>query len=144
MFIKSPNKNPLINYERKCLIHQKPQNFQGPKISLICMRKCKKNENKLKKKGIKVLPALGEKNLTKRTKENNKKLDWSLDQVVWREKMLKTFWKNKFEHVKNSFLKTLYTVFDWSKNRFDWSKMLRLIQYQSSINRNRQRLTKNF
>ena len=45
------------------------------------MRKCKKNENKLKKKGIKVLPALGEKNLTKRTKENNKKLDWSLDRL---------------------------------------------------------------
>ena len=49
---------------------------------------------------------------------------------------MKTFWKNEFEHVKNSFLKTLYTVFDWLKNRFDWSKMLRLIQYQSSIDRN--------
>ena len=86
MFITSPNKNPLINCERKVLIHQNPQNFQGPKISLICMKKCMKNENKLKKKGIKVLPALGEKNLAKRMEENDKKLDWSLDQVVWREK----------------------------------------------------------
>ena len=58
---------------------KKPQIFQGPKISLICMKKCMKNENKLKKKNIKVLPALGEKNLAKRTEENDKKLDWSLE-----------------------------------------------------------------
>ena len=45
-----------------------------------------KNENKLKKKGIKILPALGEKNLAKRMEENDKNLDWSLDLVVWREK----------------------------------------------------------
>ena len=53
---------------------KKPQIFQGPKISLICMKKCMKNENKLKKKNIKVLPALGEKNLAKRTEENDKKI----------------------------------------------------------------------
>ena len=49
-------------------------------------KKCMKNENKLKKKGIKVLPALGEKNLAKRMEENDKKLEWSLDLVVWRKK----------------------------------------------------------
>ena len=38
-----------------------------------------KSENKSKRKGIKVLLALGEENLTKRTEKNDKKSDWSLD-----------------------------------------------------------------
>ena len=38
-----------------------------------------KSENKSKRKGIKVLPALGEENLTKRMEKNDKKSDWSLD-----------------------------------------------------------------
>ena len=41
-----------------------------------------KNENKSKRKGIKVLLALGEENLVKRMEENDKNLDWSLDRVV--------------------------------------------------------------
>ena len=50
---------------------------------------------------------------------------------------------NSEEHVRNSVLKkTLYTIFDWSKNRFDCSKMLRLIQNQSSIDWNTQKQTK--
>ena len=84
-----------------------------------------KHVNKCKRKGKSVLPALGEKNFAKRVEENDKKLDWSLDRVVWREKKLKTFWKNEFEHVKNSFLKTLYTIFDWSKIRFNRSSINR-------------------
>ena len=76
MFITSPNKNPLINCERKGLIHQNPQNFQGPKISLICMKKCMKNENKLKKKGKWVLLVYDDKNLAKDSEENNKNIDW--------------------------------------------------------------------
>ena len=52
-----------------------------------------KSENKCKRKGIKVLPALGEKNLAKRMEEDDKKVDWSLDRVVWREKKMKTFEK---------------------------------------------------
>ena len=87
MFITSPNKNPLINCKRKGLIHQKPPYFSRfENIPYMHEKKCMKNENKLKKKGIKVLPALGEKNLAKRMEENDKKLDWSLDLVVWREK----------------------------------------------------------
>ena len=35
-------------------------------------------------------------------------------------------------------------IFDQSKNRFDRSKMLQLIQYQSSTDQNRQRLIANF
>ena len=41
-----------------------------------------KNENKSKRKGIKVLLALGEENLAKRMEENDKNSDWSLDRVV--------------------------------------------------------------
>ena len=52
-----------------------------------------KSENKCKRNGIKVLPALGEKNLAKRIVENDKKSYWSLDRVVWKEKKLKTFEK---------------------------------------------------
>ena len=52
-----------------------------------------KHVNKCKRKGKRVLPALEEKNLAKGIKENKKKLDWSLDQVVWREKKLKNFLK---------------------------------------------------
>ena len=35
-----------------------------------------KSENKSKRKGIKVLSALGEENLAKNWRENDKKLDW--------------------------------------------------------------------
>ena len=80
-----------------------PNISRSENIPYMHEKKCMKNENKLKKKGIKILPALGEKNLAKRMEENDKKLDWSLDRVVWGEKKLKTFWKNEFEHVKISF-----------------------------------------
>ena len=82
-----------------------------------------KRENKCKRKGIKVLPALGEKNLAKRMEENNKKMDWSLDRVVWKEKKLKTFEKVS--------LNTWRTVFKKFSTRF-------------SIDRNKQRLTNIF
>ena len=45
-----------------------------------------KHEIKCKRKGKKDLPALGEENLEKKMEENDKKLDLSLDRVVWREK----------------------------------------------------------
>ena len=48
MFTSSNNKNPLINYERKHLKHQK---LLRPKISLKYMKKCMKSEIKPKKKG---------------------------------------------------------------------------------------------
>ena len=62
MFISSNNKNPVINCERKNQKHQKPQNFLGSKITLKGMKKCMNNENKLKKKGKKVLPMYEDKN----------------------------------------------------------------------------------
>ena len=45
-----------------------------------------KHENKCKRKGIKVSPALGEENLAKRMEENNKKLMLSLFRVSERER----------------------------------------------------------
>ena len=52
-----------------------------------------KSENKCKRKGIKVLLALGEKNLAKRMEENDKKIDWSLDRIVQREKKVEKLLK---------------------------------------------------
>ena len=50
-----------------------------------------KYENRCKRKGIKVLPALGEENLAKRMEENDKKLMLSLVRFGEREKNLKNF-----------------------------------------------------
>ena len=95
-----------------------------------------KHENKCKRKGKSVLQALEEKNLAKRMEENDKKiLIRALTDRIERERVWKLFEK-MFEHVRIKCFKKVYTIFDWSKNRFDRSKMLRLIQYQSSIDRN--------
>ena len=88
---------------------------------------CRKHENKCKRKGINVLPALGEENLAKRTEENDKKLIVSL---VWfgerereREKSLKNFWKVSLNK-SNSVLKKKHdSRFSIDQNfRFEWSK----------------------
>ena len=92
---------------------------------------CMKSENKCKRKGIKVLPALGEKNLAKRMEENDKKMDWSLDWVVWREKKLKTFekvslntWRTVFKKFSTRFSidQKIYSIgqkcFDWSNTNW--------------------------
>ena len=55
------------------------------------MNLCTKHENKCKRKGIKVLMALGEENLAKRMEENDKKLMLSLVRIGEREKSLKKF-----------------------------------------------------
>ena len=111
MFISSINKNPVINCERN---NQKPQILLGSKITLKCMKKCMRNENKSKRRGIKVLPVYEDKNLAKESEENDKKLIGSLDRLK-RERERKKFLK-KFESDrsrKNSrFYKNLYTIFD--------------------------------
>ena len=78
-FILSHNKNPLINFQRKGLNQQKSQNFIGSKFSHNAWKICMKHENKWKRRGIKVLPALEDKNLAKCSRENDKKLIGSLD-----------------------------------------------------------------
>ena len=67
-----------------------------------------KHENKCKRKGIKVSPALGEENLAKRMEENNKKLMLSLFRVSERERerereKFEKLLKSEFEQVKINF-----------------------------------------
>ena len=62
------------------------------------------------------------KNLAKIWEENDKNLMNELVRVEERKKSLKKFWKRWVEQVKIRFLKTLFTIFDWSKINFDWSK----------------------
>ena len=68
------------------------------------MNLCMKHENKCKRKGIKVLPALGEENLAKRMEENDKKLMLGLVRVGEREReKFEKLLKSEFEQVKISF-----------------------------------------
>ena len=137
MLISSNNKNPLINFERKHRKHQKSQNPIGSKFSLKCM----KNEIKLKKKGKNSLTSTRrQKSWRKFEGKRQKKLVLSLDRS--KRERIELFEKlNSEEHVKNSCFKkkTLWTIFDWSKNKFNRSK---ITFDQSSIDRARQIQTK--
>ena len=63
-----------------------------------------KHENKCKRKGIKVLPALGEDHLANRMEENDKKLTLSLVRFGEREReKFEKLLKSEFEQVKNQF-----------------------------------------
>ena len=107
-----------------------------------------KHENKCKRKGKKVLPALEEKNLAKILEENDKKLLWPLDRSN-REKTCFEKFEIVFEQVRNSvFQKTLYTIFDWLKIRFDQSKMPsidpKVIEHRSKHTKPNQNFNRNF
>ena len=67
------------------------------------MNLCMKHENKCKRKGIKVLLALGEENLAKRMEENNKKIDVKPCPIQRERKKFKKLLKSEFEQVKISF-----------------------------------------
>ena len=72
-----PQQNPLINFGRKSLKQQKSQKSLGSKFPKYAWQKCMKLENKWKRKGNMVFPALGEKNVAKRSDENEKKkISW--------------------------------------------------------------------
>ena len=102
----------MINFIKRGLIQQKSQNAWVYVWN---------HENKSKRKGIKVLLALGEKNLTKNVVENDKKSSMEPCQVEEREESLKKFKKSRWTSQIWVFLKTLFMMFDWSKNRFDQS-----------------------
>ena len=106
----------MINFERIDWNQQKSQILIGSTFSLKCM----KHENKWKRWGKKVLPTLEEKNTWRNLRENDKNLAWNLRPI---KKLLKSL--KVIEQVKSLrfFKKTLYTIFDWSKNRFDWLKI---------------------
>ena len=98
----------------------------------------------MQKEGYKGLTSLGRE---KPCKKNGGKWQKNLIEALTESYRERKFWKllkSKFEHVKIRFEKTLYKIFDWSKIRFDWTKMLRLNKYQSSIDQNGQRMTKVF
>ena len=103
---------------------------------------CMKSENRCKRKGIKVLLALGE---TLQNKWWKTTKNWIVALVEsYRERKCWKLLKKWVWTRETQFLKILYTIFDRLKNKFDRSKMLRLIQHQSSTNRNKQRLTNIF
>ena len=63
------------------------------------MKNCMNNENKWKRRGIKVLPALEDKNLAKESGENEKKFLWLLDWSKKERIVFEKLWKND-EHMK--------------------------------------------
>ena len=81
-----------------------------------------KHENKFKGKGIKVLPALGEKNLAKSLAENDKKFLVEPCQVGERERKVWKSFEKVDEQVKYEFLKNLIHEFRLIE------KQLRLIE----------------
>ena len=86
---------------------------------------CMKSENKCKRKGIKVLSALGGKNCAKTNGGKWQKIGlepWPSH--IEREKVEKLLKKWVWTRENQFFIKILYTIFDQSKNRFDQSKML--------------------
>ena len=123
--ITSHNKNPMNNFERIDWKHQKPQISIGSKLSIKCMKKCMKDENEWKMKGKKVLPAVEDKNPWKFLREKRKKKkNLALILTDWRERERNNFWKSLNSdrtREKLMILKTLWSIFDWSKITFVWS-----------------------
>ena len=68
--------------------------------------KCMKCENKSKKKGKRVLPVFGERNLAKRMIKNDKNMRWSYVRIGEREKSLETFEKVSLKMSRFFFKKT--------------------------------------
>ena len=90
-----------------------------------------KHVNKCKRKGIKVLLALGEKNLAKRMEENDKKIWLKPWPSRIQRESFENFLKSKFEHVKIRFEK-LFIRFsiDWKlgsidRKCFNWTSITR-------------------
>ena len=81
-----------------------------------------KHENKWKRRGKKVLLALDDKTLKKIWRKTTKILLWCLDWSNRERKSFKKVWivKNMWE---TKVYKTLYTIFDCLKIRFDWLKI---------------------
>ena len=92
-----------------------------------CMKNAWKHEIKCKRKGIRVLPALGDKNLAKISEENDKKSLVEPSQVGERERKVWKVWKSKFEIVQSDFLKK-------------HDSRVSIDRKTASIDRNRQRL----
>ena len=68
----------MINFEKEDWINKNPNFEKFRKSHKNAWVYAWKHENKCKRTGIKVLPALGEENLAKNLEENDKKSQWSL------------------------------------------------------------------
>ena len=144
----------MINFRKEGLNHQKPQIWIGPKIPTKAWIYAWKHENKCKRKGIMVLPALGEENLAKNLVENDKKIDdWAC--LSWRE-IERKFWKllKKLSWISQDLIKKkkkLIHNFRLIENQFQLIetdrgslkifKTILIDRKTDSINRNRQKLT---
>ena len=102
----------MINFIKRGLIQQKSQNAWVYVWN---------HENKSKRKGIKVVPALWEKNLAKIWLKTTKKSSVEPCQVGEREESLKKIWKSVLNESNTVLKKTWFTMFNWSKNKFDQS-----------------------
>ena len=146
IFHKSPNWSNFPTKIMNITIYNKTQwlitqnlawIIKNPKLCIVWNPQiknawtCMKSENKNKKKGKRVLPVFGERNLTKEKIKNEKTLRWSQVWIGEREKTWKTFEKNCFWKSQDPFLKK-----PDSRCSID--------RKTSSINRTRQRLTQIF
>ena len=113
----------MINLERKGLNQQKPLFSIGLEFSQYAWQKCIKLENKWKRKGIKVLIGLRGQKPLKKFEENDKNNDWKPWPTKEREKSVLKKFESDCTREKQFLKKTLYTIFDWSKVRFDRSKV---------------------
>ena len=113
----------MINFIKRGLIQQKSQNAWVYVWN---------HENKSKRKGIKVLPALWEKNLAKIWLKTTKKSSIEPCQVGEREESLKKIWKSVLNQPKHCF----------KKKKID--SQCSIDRKTGSINRTRQRLTEIF
>ena len=140
----------MINFRKRGLKHQKPQFERFQKYPMKCMKNAWKHEVKCKRKGIKDLPAYREENLAKNLEENDKKFVGKPCPIRRERKVWKPFWKVSLNKSNSDFKKTWFTIFDWSKISFDWSKQteasfknfktISINQKTDWINRSRQRL----
>ena len=97
------------------------------------MKNCMKCQNKSKKKGKRVLPVFGERNLAKRMIKNDKNMRWSYIRIGEREKSLKTFEKVSLKMSRFFFKKTWFMIFDWSKNSFNQSNIVNQVFKKTNL-----------
>ena len=94
MYITIYQQNPMINFRKIALNQQKPKFKKVWKYPLNAWNNAWKHENKNKRRGIKVLPALWEKNLAKIRQKTTKNLLCSLAKSERERKVWKMFWKS--------------------------------------------------
>ena len=99
----------MINLRKYGLNHQKPQICIGSKPLIKMHEKCMKCENINKRKGKRVLPVFGERNLAKRMIKNDKNLRWSQVRIGEREKSIETFEKVSLKMSRSVFFKSSFT-----------------------------------